>query len=167
MRDSAKHRDPDPPARAKAVQATFPSDYPHAMEVQRRVIELCESLGFRDSSLFAIKLSLEEALVNAVKHGNKLDPAKKVKVHAKVTPARFEITIEDEGAGFDRVRIADPREEENLCKCTGRGILLIESYMDSAKWTHSGRRLRMTKMNTEAEKPKKPPKPGKPKKSRK
>jgi anti-sigma regulatory factor (Ser/Thr protein kinase) len=64
-----------------------------------------------------------------------------------VTAAEVVIIIEDEGAGFDRSLIPDPLADENLEKCSGRGILLIESYMTEAKWTKGGRRLRMVMRN--------------------
>jgi serine/threonine-protein kinase RsbW len=65
--------------------------------VQKRIMDEVERCGFDDHSVFAIKLSLEEALINAIKHGNGDDPAKKVHIEAKVTPKRFEVIIEDEG----------------------------------------------------------------------
>jgi serine/threonine-protein kinase RsbW len=108
------------------------------------VVQKC---GYSEEAVFAIKLSLEEALINAIKHGNKLDPTKKVYIEAKVDSRKMQITIEDEGPGFDRSSVPDPTADENLCKCSGRGILLIEAYMDSVKWTNHGRRVTMLKKN--------------------
>jgi len=82
-----------------------------------------------------------------MKHGNKLDRSKTVHIQARITPRRAEITIEDEGPGFDRRSVPDPTTEENLCKCSGRGILLIEAYMDKAIWSKHGRRVKMIKLN--------------------
>jgi len=70
-----------------------------------------------------------------------------VKVHAKITPKKAEIMIEDEGPGFDRSSVPDPTVAENLEKCSGRGILLIEAYMTQVSWDRGGRRLRMVKIN--------------------
>ena len=123
------------------------SDFAEGREVQKRIMDDVERSGFDDHSTFAIKLALEEALINAIKHGNKLDPAKKVHIEAKVTPKRFEIVIEDEGQGFDRTDVPDPTAEENLCKCSGRGILLIEAFMNRVQWTRGGRRVKMVKNN--------------------
>jgi serine/threonine-protein kinase RsbW len=105
--------------------------------------------GFHGQSFFAINLALEEALTNAIKHGNRLDPAKKVRIEAKVTPKRAEITVEDEGPGFDRGGVPDPTSQENLEKCSGRGILLIEAYMNRVTWDRGGRRVKMVKKNEE------------------
>jgi len=131
------------------VRTTIPSLYPAGQDVQNRILNAVEKIGFTPHSTFAIKLALEEAMINAIKHGNKLDPTKSVHIHAKVTPKVAEITIEDEGPGFDRAAVPDPTLEENREKCSGRGILLIESYMNSVKWSHNGRRLRMVKRNGE------------------
>jgi serine/threonine-protein kinase RsbW len=106
-------------------------------------------MGFAGHPLFSIKLALEEALINAIKHGNRKDPQKKVFVAANISARRAEITIEDEGAGFDRCSVPDPTIEENLEKCSGRGILLMEAYMDRVKWDRGGRRVKVIKYAVE------------------
>lgn len=116
-------------------------------QVQQRILDAVQECGFEGNSFFAINLALEEALTNAIKHGNRLDPNKKVHVEAKVTSNRFEVLIEDEGPGFDRKSVPDPTACENLEKCSGRGILLIESYMDEVSWDRGGRRMKMVKLN--------------------
>jgi serine/threonine-protein kinase RsbW len=131
----------------KATKMTIASDYADAREVQRRVRDEVERAGFDPDTQFAIKLALEEALINAIKHGNKLDKQKQVEVEWRVTPQAVEIEIEDQGAGFDRRRVPDPTHEVNLEKLTGRGILLIESYMSSVEWSKGGRRVRLVKTN--------------------
>jgi serine/threonine-protein kinase RsbW len=126
---------------------TIASDYADAREVQRLIREEVEKAGFDPDSQFAIKLALEEALINAIKHGNKLDKNKRVQVEWRVTPQFVEIMIEDEGPGFERSSVPDPTDEGNLEKLTGRGILLIESYMNSVEWSNGGRRVRLVKKN--------------------
>jgi serine/threonine-protein kinase RsbW len=118
-----------------------------AVDVKLRILQELEQVGFNSHSHFAVKLALEEALINAIKHGNKLDKNKRVKIEAKITPDVAEITIEDEGPGFDRSSVPDPTLEENLEKCSGRGILLMEAYMNSVKWSNHGRRVKMIKKN--------------------
>ncbi|MBC8105989.1 MAG: ATP-binding protein, partial [Anaerolineae bacterium] len=88
-----------------------------------------------------------EVLINAIKHGNKFDEGKHVHVEWNVTPEQAEIIIEDEGPGFERVEVPDPTLVENLTKCSGRGILLIEAYMSSVEYSNKGRRVRMIKKN--------------------
>lgn len=129
---------------------TIPSDYDAIRQVLDPVMADVAGGGYDTDSTFAIRISLEEALVNAIKHGNREDPRKAVRVESDVSPARAEIVIEDEGPGFDRQRVPDPTATENLCRPSGRGILLIESYMTDVKWERGGRRLRMVKRNETA-----------------
>jgi serine/threonine-protein kinase RsbW len=131
----------------------FPSNFDTGCDVQRQILAEVERHGFNPNSLFATRLALEEALVNAIKHGNKLDPRKRVIVEAKVTDKRVEIEIEDQGPGFSRSSVPDPTAVENLCKCSGRGILLIEAYMNSVEWSQGGRRVRMVRYNEPSELP--------------
>jgi serine/threonine-protein kinase RsbW len=120
----------------------------HQRDIQKRILQAVEAQGYHPDSVFAVKISLEEALINAIKHGNKLDPSKKVHVVATVSPRETEIIVEDEGPGFNRAEVPDPTAEENLLKCSGRGILLMETYMDRVEFSKSGRRVRMLKRNT-------------------
>jgi serine/threonine-protein kinase RsbW len=130
-----------------SIKMTIASSYNNAREVQRLIREEVEKAGFDDDSQFAIKLALEECLINAIKHGNKLDQTKCVEVEWKITPQTAEIIIEDEGPGFDRDTVPNPTEEDNLEKLTGRGLLLIEAYMDSVEYSKGGRRVRLVKTN--------------------
>ncbi|HEV7302384.1 MAG TPA: ATP-binding protein [Tepidisphaeraceae bacterium] len=130
-----------------ALRFTIPSDYSAGRDVQKQILDGVAQNGFNEQSTFAIKLALEEALINAIKHGNKLDPKKTVTVNAKVTPTQCEIQIEDQGPGFDRSSVPDPTLEENIDKCSGRGILLIEAYMNKVSWDRDGRRVKMIKKN--------------------
>lgn len=133
-------------ARAEQVlDFVIPSDFAQSRVVQDRIIAAVEALQYSDNDLFAIKLALEEAMINAIKHGNRLDPTKTVTVHARVNPEQVEIIIEDQGAGFDRADVPDPTDPANLEKSSGRGILLIEAYMTKVEWSNQGRRLRMCK----------------------
>ena len=132
---------------AGVVKATISSDYNAGRDLQERILDDLQRHGFSADATFAIRIALEEALVNAIKHGNAADPDKKIHVEARVTAKRAEITIEDEGPGFDRAAIPDPTLEENLHKCSGRGIHLIEAYMDNVQWSRGGRRLKMVKEN--------------------
>jgi serine/threonine-protein kinase RsbW len=146
---AADHRPENRPGDDSVVRITIPSDFTPARDVQKRILDLVKAQGFDGQSQFAIQLALEEALINAIKHGNKLDPAKNVHVEATVTPKQTEIIVEDEGPGFDRTCVPDPTAEENLAKCSGRGILLIEAYMHEVEYSKGGRRLRMVRRNDE------------------
>ena len=129
------------------VQLTMATDMTAVRGVQDRIMAEVVRHGFDGQSQFAIKLALEEALVNAIRHGNKFDVRKRVFVEYLVTSRELDVSIEDEGTGFEREGVPDPTLEENIEKCSGRGILLIESYMTSVGWTRGGRRMRMVKRN--------------------
>jgi serine/threonine-protein kinase RsbW len=118
-----------------------------ARSVECEILDACKAHRFREDDLFAIKLALEEALVNAVKHGNKLDPEKIVRIQYRVTHHRADITIEDQGPGFNPAELPDPTAEENLEMTSGRGILLMRAYMSSVVFNPSGNRVTLTKFN--------------------
>ena len=129
------------------LQFTIPSDKSALHEVHKRIMDEVDRHHYGEQSSFAIRLALEEGLMNAVKHGNKLDPAKTVHIEAKVNSKKAEITIEDQGKGFDRCCVPDPCDDSNLLKCSGRGILLMEAYMDKVQYTRGGRKVKMIKKN--------------------
>ncbi len=126
---------------------TIASDFSASREIQKKIVESAVRAGYNSQCAFAIKLALEEAMINAIKHGNRLDPSKSVHLAWRITPERAEIFIEDEGTGFDRQGVPDPTADENIEKCSGRGILLIEAYMNSVAYDRGGRRVRMVKLN--------------------
>lgn len=123
------------------------SDFQEGRAIQRRIMEEVAKHRFHEDAVFAIQLALEEALINAIKHGNKLDRNKKVRIQCRVTDQEAEIIIEDEGPGFERSSVPDPTSDENLERLHGRGILLMEAYMDEIEWSNNGRRVRMVRRN--------------------
>jgi serine/threonine-protein kinase RsbW len=111
----------------------------------RKILSALEEKGFSQDDIFAVHLALEEAFLNAVKHGNKMDPTKKVKVEYLVDQEKVEICVTDEGEGFDPGVIPDPRVGENLYRPEGRGLLLISSYMHIVEYSSRGTSLRMVR----------------------
>jgi serine/threonine-protein kinase RsbW len=99
------------------------------------------------SNLF---VALDEAFVNAVKHGNKHDRAKIVRVGADLTAVEARFTIEDEGEGFDVTAIPDPLDPANLFKTSGRGVLLMYNIMDEVAFNDRGNRLTLVKRSEHA-----------------
>ncbi len=118
-----------------------------ARQVEENVLTACQQHHFSESDIFAIKLALEEALVNACKHGNKMDPTKHVKVQFRVTDQRADVAVEDEGPGFNPGELPDPTIEENLEMSHGRGILLMRAYMSSVVFNPTGNKVTLTKFN--------------------
>ncbi len=99
--------------------------------------------GYDDGARFAIRLAIEEAVVNAFRHGNREDPAKTVRFVADIGVDAAAFEIEDQGAGFDPRRVPDPTADENLEIPSGRGVMLIKAYMTEVEYLPPGNRLRM------------------------
>jgi serine/threonine-protein kinase RsbW len=146
-RNSRKPTGPVPATEGIAVtqpqKLTIASEPAAVRQVQDRILEEVVNHGFDQQSQFAVKLALEESLINAMKHGNRMDPRKQVRVEFKVDNEQVDVSVEDEGPGFERQTVPDPTLDENIEKCSGRGILLIEAYMSSVSWSRGGRRVHM------------------------
>jgi serine/threonine-protein kinase RsbW len=97
-----------------------------------------EANQYTTEQIFAVHLALEEAFINAVKHGNNQDLAKKVKIDYCINRDKAEIFVKDEGGGFNPAGVPDPRCGENIYKPNGRGLLLIKSYMDTVEYNEKG-----------------------------
>ena len=86
---------------------------------------------------------LNEALNNAILHGNKLDPNKKVIVNAEVEGNRITWTVTDEGPGFDYAHLADPTAPENIERETGRGVFIIKHLADQCVFNAKGNEVEL------------------------
>lgn len=131
-----------------SFQVAIRSDPVEARQVQEFIERQLRGHDFDERDIFCIKLALEEALVNAIKHGNQMDPAKKVHIHFRVDRERFHVGIVDEGKGFDPEDVPDPMDPENLERPSGRGLLLMRHYMNEVVYHPPGNRLSMTKLRT-------------------
>ncbi len=114
-------------------------------QICKQILSELEGNGFSQDDIFAVHLAVGEAFLNAVKHGNKMDSAKKVKIDYSVGSDRFEVSITDEGDGFDPESVPDPRVGENLYMPEGRGLLLMRSYMDVVKFNERGNSVYMAR----------------------
>jgi serine/threonine-protein kinase RsbW len=132
-----------------SFELTIASDPSEVQRVQDHVEGQLQQHQFEDREIFSIRLALEEALVNAIKHGNQMDRAKKVHVAYAIRPDRFEVAITDEGRGFDPDAVPDPLCEENLERPCGRGLFLIRHYMTDVVYHPPGNRLSMVKLRNE------------------
>lgn len=128
------------------VEYEFDSDLGEVRLLQDRLEAALVAAGWGESEQFAIKLAVEEAVVNAVKHGNQMDPDKRVKIGYTITPAKFLIRIEDEGPGFNPADVPDPTEEINIERPCGRGLLLINGFMDGVRYHGRGNVVAMWKL---------------------
>jgi serine/threonine-protein kinase RsbW len=137
MRDTGHNR---------AADVVIPSDPAEARRVQDEIERYLREHEFDDREIFSIRLALEEALVNAIKHGNQLDHSKKVHIAYSVTSDRFDISITDEGPGFDPEDVPDPMATENLERPCGRGLLLMRHYMTEVTFHPPGNRMTMCRV---------------------
>jgi len=129
-----------------ATNVVISSDPQEARRIQDDIEHLLKSKQFNDKEIFSIRLALEEALVNAIKHGNRCDQNKKVHISYRVLPERFDIAITDEGPGFDPSEVPDPTAVENLERPCGRGLMLMRHYMSEVTYSRSGNSVWMTKI---------------------
>ena len=102
-------------------------------------------LGYPSRDCTGIRLALEEAVVNGVRHGNRGDPARRVQVRCRLWAEALLAEVEDEGPGFDPGRVPDPTRPENLDRPGGRGLLLIRHYMTWVRFSERGNRVTLCK----------------------
>jgi serine/threonine-protein kinase RsbW len=91
---------------------------------------ITDFMGFDQDTAHWIGMSVREATTNAIQHGNKLDPDKKVDIHFGLEAEHLDIWIKDQGNGFKIEELPDPLDPGNLLKPSGRGIFYIRSFMD-------------------------------------
>jgi serine/threonine-protein kinase RsbW len=118
---------------ANRVAYTLDSTLDSVNYVEQTAEQLAHKVGFPDEDLHKITMSVREAAVNAVLHGNAYDPHKKITVAYETSPNTLQITITDQGRGLKETDIPDPTAEENILKTSGRGIFLIRSFMDEVR----------------------------------
>ncbi|HEX9630617.1 MAG TPA: ATP-binding protein [Pyrinomonadaceae bacterium] len=127
------------------IEFELPSDLALMNGVLQYLLARVSKLGLIAAEGSNLYVALDEAFVNAVKHGNKNDPTKLVRVGAELSPKEACFTVEDEGEGFDVQAIPDPCDPANLFKSSGRGVLLIYNIMDEVEYNAQGNRVKMVK----------------------
>jgi serine/threonine-protein kinase RsbW len=104
-----------------------------------------DNQGYADDTIRKMKITLTELLVNALHHGNRKDPTKKVTVGHMVDKNRTVISVLDEGDGFDPAKVPDPTLPENLIKDSGRGLYIVRCYVDDLLFNTKGNRVTIIK----------------------
>jgi serine/threonine-protein kinase RsbW len=127
------------------IEFELPSSIATMHSILDYLMKRVERLGVVRAEQSNLFVALDEAFVNAVKHGNKFDASKLVRITADVSRNEARFTIEDEGEGFDVNSIPDPLDPQNLFKTSGRGVLFIYNIMDEVKYNERGNRLTMIK----------------------
>lgn len=127
------------------IDIQIDSDFCQAKAVEDQILSAASEYGYDDDTIFALRLSVEEALSNAIRHGNRYDVHKKVDIRYSVNSDRIELYVQDEGDGFDPSVVPDPTTPENLESPNGRGIMLMRAYMNQVEYNTRGNRLHLVK----------------------
>jgi len=137
---------------ADLIRLDLPSTYELLDLVQLLSDRMSTTAGFDEDLTHWVSVAVRESVINAIKHGNREDPAKHVIVEfmlaPRVKPEEFVVRVLDEGAGFDPDEVADPLDPANMLKSSGRGIFFMKNFMDDvliARRPEGGMSVQMTK----------------------
>ncbi|MEZ4703378.1 MAG: ATP-binding protein [Rhodothermales bacterium] len=119
------------------------SDLGNLDELVEQTDDFVGTLGLDEELAYKVVLLMSEAATNAILHGNAEDPAKKVDIQLIYTSGRLELTVEDEGEGFDPDRVRNPIAAENVLRDGGRGLFFIREMAEEVHLENNGRRIRM------------------------
>ncbi len=128
-----------------SVEARFPSVRGGGQYLIAELLAALKRDQWSEGDIFGVHLAVEEALVNAICHGNRSDANKHVSMACKLTSDRVLIEIADEGKGFDPACVPDCTAGENLKRPSGRGIMLMRNYMSRVEYTDGGHRVLLEK----------------------
>jgi serine/threonine-protein kinase RsbW len=132
----------------RTVRLDIASRFEMLEVVQTVVVHLAGLIGFDDDATHYLSVALRESVVNAIKHGNLKDEARRVELEFVLHAGEIEMTVRDQGQGFDLDSIPNPLAEENLLKADGRGIFFMRSFMDDVSYSFppkGGTMVRMRK----------------------
>ena len=127
----------------KLYTLQLPSKEESITKLEDLIESLSDTYNISDDTFANMMTCLNEALINAIKHGNKMDPNKKVIINAEVDNRRVIWTVTDEGSGFDYVHLADPTAPENVENLTGRGVFIMKHLADQCIFNTSGNEVEL------------------------
>ena len=126
-----------------AFETRIPSNTDDGLNAQENMVALMEQWQYSARDVFAMRLSLEEALTNAIRHGNKFAADKCVHIQCSIDSERMKVVIRDEGEGFVPEDIPDPTADEFIERPSGRGLLLMRAYLSFCEYSDGGRCITM------------------------
>ncbi len=129
-----------------STEVHIPSSYTAGKPVIDRLLDELQRANWPETDVFGVHLAVEEALINAIRHGNRMDNSKRVRIAYRLLPDRLSIEIVDEGAGFDPDCVPDPTRPENRQCPSGRGVLLMRNFMSRVEFSDRGKRVVMEKV---------------------
>lgn len=112
--------------------------------LEQKILSIARSLGFCDDDLFSLRLAMDEALINAIMHGNGGSEHKRVFVDLNACKNTIQIRIRDEGNGFDINTLFDPTEDDHIHDTHGRGVFLIRRFMTEVTFNEKGNEIMFT-----------------------
>lgn len=127
-----------------AGQVVIGTDWDQCRLILDLVVRGAESCGFDEKTVDAIRIAIQEALANAVRHGNRYEDAI-IRVEYQFRGDAFRVRITDQGSGFDPNAIPDPTLPENIGKPSGRGLLMMRHYMTEVRFNERGNSVEMWK----------------------
>lgn len=139
--------------RARRLETTVPSEASRVRPVTERVVRACTGRGVGVGArpggpapsgpgrAFRLRAAVGEAVANAVRHGNRCDPARRVRVTAEVGPGGIRVSVQDEGEGFDPGAVPDPTGPAGRGRTDGRGLFLLRRLADEVRHEDGGRRV--------------------------
>jgi serine/threonine-protein kinase RsbW len=123
------------------------SDYESGQAIVERIMNAVDNCGFSTRDTFGIRLSVDEAVINAIKHGNQFNPDKTVRIDFHSSEQGVRIEIEDQGVGFRPEDVPDPTADENLERPCGRGVMLMREFMTRIEYNPKGNRVILEKLH--------------------
>jgi serine/threonine-protein kinase RsbW len=123
----------------------IPNDLAVGRQLLDKMLRQLESLRWARRDIFGVHLAVDEALVNAMLHGNAMDEKKHVQFLCRVSPKKVRVEISDEGPGFDPDRVPDPTSPSHLGEPGGRGVLLMRAFMSRVEFRNRGSRVVLEK----------------------
>lgn len=134
-----------------SLEKKIPSDTDLARQLLEELLGQLEQHGWPEEDKFGVHLSVEEALMNAIKHGNQRDPEKFVFVEYRLSSTDLFVEVEDQGDGFDPEDVPDPTLDENLELPSGRGLMLMRTFMSRVDYNEKGNKVTMEKKKSAGE----------------
>lgn len=138
---------------ARTLERELESTLDSVDSAEQMVVAEAKALGLDEDDLYRVGIAIRESMVNAVVHGNRYNSRKKVHLKVERTANRLTIVVQDEGDGFDPSAVPDPLAGENLLRGSGRGVMLMQSFMDEFQISQrqpKGTEVKMVKYKAKA-----------------
>ena len=126
-------------------QFVIASDLRKARQIEDQILDHTQELGYSPECMFAIRLALEEAIVNAHVHGNCSDPTKHITISYEADDRQLTVRVRDDGEGFNPGVIPDPRQPDRISMPFGRGLMLMNAYLDEVCYNQTGNEVQLRK----------------------